>query len=72
MRHVPLWFPGAGFKRFAWAARKDLEIAIDGPLDYVKDSLKVRLRDHSTDSANLLSVRECEECLNSIHLLGSY
>lgn len=42
MKHLPWWFPGAQFKRTAQAARKDFQIAVDGPLDYVKDGLKVR------------------------------
>jgi len=40
VRHVPSWFPGARFKHTARAARRDLKIAVDGPLDYVKESLK--------------------------------
>ena len=43
MKHLPSWFPGAKFKRIAKAARKDVEIAVDGPLGYVKESLKVLL-----------------------------
>ena len=46
MKYIPSWFPGARFKRFAEAAQKDFEIAVDGPLDYVKDGLKVSLRDN--------------------------
>lgn len=40
LKHLPWWFPGAQFKRTAQAARKDFQVAVDGPLDYVKDSLK--------------------------------
>ena len=43
MRHVPGWFPGAGFKQFANVGRGLFDVAVDGPLDYVKESLKVRL-----------------------------
>ena len=47
VRHIPSWFPGARFKHFAQAARKDFEIAVDGPLDFVRENLKVRLRNYS-------------------------
>ena len=46
MKYIPSWFPGARFKRFAQAAQRDFEVAVDGPLDYVKDGLKVRLCDN--------------------------
>jgi hypothetical protein len=46
VKYIPAWFPGAKFKQFAQAAREDFEVAVDGPLDYVRDGLKVRLRDH--------------------------
>ena len=46
MKHFPSWFPGAKFKRTANAARKDIEIAVDDPLGYVKESLKVCLPEH--------------------------
>jgi len=39
--HVPDWFPGAGFKQFAKAGRELFGVAVDGPLDQVKESLKV-------------------------------
>jgi len=39
--HVPDWFPGAGFKRFAKVGRELLDTAVNGPLDHVKESLKV-------------------------------
>jgi len=41
VRHVPDWFPGAEFKRFAKAGRELFGVAVDGPLDHVKESLKV-------------------------------
>ena len=44
MRHVPDWFPGAGFKRFAKIGRGLFGDAVDGPLDFAKESLKVRLQ----------------------------
>ena len=43
VKHVPGWFPGTGFKQFAEVGRKLFDVAVDGPLDYVKESLKVRL-----------------------------
>ena len=41
VRHVPEWFPGAGFKRFAKRTRGMFDLAIDGPLEYVKETFKV-------------------------------
>ena len=41
VKYVPEWFPGTGFKRFAKEARALFDIAVDGPLEYVKESLKV-------------------------------
>ena len=72
VKHMPSWFPGARFKHFAQAARKDLGIAVDGPLDFVRKSLKVRLRGYSDGLYRLLPVRKREERLDSIHLLGSH
>lgn len=43
MKYLPSWFPGTQFKRIAEAARKDFDIAVDGPLEYVKEVLKVSL-----------------------------
>ena len=42
MKYVPDWFPGTGFKQFAKAGRRLFDAATDDPLDYVKESLKVR------------------------------
>jgi len=41
VKYVPEWFPGAGFKRFAKETRRLSELAVDGPLEYVKEALKV-------------------------------
>ena len=41
VKHIPEWFPGAGFKQFAKGGRKAFDVAVDGPLEYVKESLKV-------------------------------
>ena len=43
VKHVPDWFPGAGFKRFAKIGRELFKVAVDGPLEFVKQSLKVGL-----------------------------
>ena len=42
VRHVPDWFPGTEFKALAKEARDKLERSIDGPLEYVKNAMKVR------------------------------
>ena len=39
MRYLPEWFPGAGFKTFTRVARGKFDMAIDGPLAYVKESM---------------------------------
>lgn len=41
VKYVPEWFPGAGFKTFAREARDQFNLAVDGPLAYVKQSLEV-------------------------------
>ena len=41
VKHVPDWFPGAGFKQFAKEGRELFEAAANDPLDHVKESLKV-------------------------------
>ena len=43
VKHVPKWFPGAGFKHFAKDAQRLFDVAVDGPIEYVKESLKVSL-----------------------------
>ena len=43
VKYVPEWFPGTGFKQFAKVGRGLFDVAVDGPLDYVKQCLKVRL-----------------------------
>jgi hypothetical protein len=43
VKYVPDWFPGAGFKDFAKRGRGLFDVAVQGPLDYVKECMKVRL-----------------------------
>ena len=43
VKHVPEWFPGAGFKHFAKEAGKLFAVAVDGPLEHVKENLRVSL-----------------------------
>lgn len=42
VKYVPEWFPGAGFKKFAREAKKNLDGSIDPPFQYVKEALEVR------------------------------
>ena len=44
VKYVPEWFPGGGFKTFARAGLELFSIAVDSPLEYVKESLRVSLR----------------------------
>ncbi|KAF9653254.1 CyP450 monooxygenase [Thelephora ganbajun] len=62
LKHIPSWLPGAKFKRSARAARNVFKTAVDGPLDYVKDSLK----SGSARNASIAST-----CLDRIHDLSS-
>jgi hypothetical protein len=41
VRYLPDWFPGTGFKAVAKEARDKYEIAVDGALEYVKNTMKV-------------------------------
>ena len=41
VKYVPEWFPGAGFKRFAKEGGRVFGMAVEGPLEWVKGSLKV-------------------------------
>jgi len=40
LKYVPDWFPGAGFKQYARVGQALFDMAVDGPLDYVKQCLK--------------------------------
>lgn len=42
VKHVPEWFPGGGFKKFARSAKKTIDKSIDLPLQHVKESFQVR------------------------------
>jgi len=42
VRYIPDWFPGTGFKALAREARNKFDISVDGPLEYVKNAMKVR------------------------------
>ena len=41
VRHIPDWFPGMGFKVLAKEVREKFRISVDGPLEYVKNAIKV-------------------------------
>ena len=43
VKHVPDWFPGAGFKHFAKEGGRLFDLAVDGPLEHGKEDLKVSL-----------------------------
>jgi len=44
VRHIPDWFPGTGFKALAKEARDKFKASVDGPMQYVKDAMKVSPR----------------------------
>ena len=46
VKHIPEWFPGAKFQTFARQAREHSDVAVNGPLEYVKKSMKVRPQSH--------------------------
>ena len=41
MRYIPYWFPGAKFKVLAKETHDKFKVTIDGPMEYVKNSMKV-------------------------------
>jgi len=41
VRYLPNWFPGTGFKALTKEIREKFQISIDGPMEYVKDVMKV-------------------------------
>jgi hypothetical protein len=41
VRYLPDWFPGTGFKAVGKEARDKYQISIDGPMEYVKNAMKV-------------------------------
>lgn len=41
MRYLPEWFPGAGFKRKAFAARKIIQELLDTPYEMVKRAMVI-------------------------------
>jgi hypothetical protein len=42
VKHVPEWFPGAGFKKFARMAKEDLDDSINLPFLGVRETFQVR------------------------------
>ena len=45
VEHIPGYFPGTGFKRYAKETRRIFDAAVNRPLEHVKESLKVCLCD---------------------------
>lgn len=41
VKHVPEWFPGAGFKHFVKEGRRLFDVAVDGPFECAKEILEV-------------------------------
>ncbi|KAF9645995.1 cytochrome P450 [Thelephora ganbajun] len=40
LRYVPSWFPGGGFKKIAEEVRNNLAVSVNGPMAYVKETMK--------------------------------
>ncbi|KAF9645500.1 cytochrome P450 [Thelephora ganbajun] len=40
LKYIPEWFPGAGFKRFARVAKKNIDGSVNSPFQHVKESLQ--------------------------------
>lgn len=76
MRYVPSWFPGAGFKQFAKTGEKLFAVAVDGPFDFVKESLKVSLPSFridlglNDDKANETNVSIAALCFDRVKELA--
>ena len=75
VKYVPEWFPGAGFKRFAKEGGRLFGMAVEGPLEWVKGSLKVsqccprKLLDSRTDTcdkSNGSNVSVASSCFNRV------
>jgi len=43
VQYLPDWFPGTGFKALAKEVREKYQISLDGPMEYVKEAMKVSL-----------------------------
>lgn len=56
VKYVPEWFPGAGFKIFAREAKALFDLAVDGPLEYMKQSLEVGRPFHAFSMLGLIFV----------------
>ena len=41
VRYIPDWFPGMGFKVHAKEVREKFKVSVEGPLEYVKNAMKV-------------------------------
>ena len=48
VQHIPDWFPGMGFKVHAKEVREKFKVSVDGPMDYVRNAMKVRPQSTST------------------------
>ncbi|KAF9786299.1 cytochrome P450 [Thelephora terrestris] len=54
LKHIPEWFPGAGFKTFARKAKKDLDKLADLPFYHVKESFEAKTITDSSFTATCL------------------
>ena len=43
VQYLPDWFPGTGFKALAKEVREKYKVSLDGPMEYVKEAMKVSL-----------------------------
>jgi len=57
LKHVPDWFPGAGFKAIAKEVQKINMVAIGAPFQFVKDAMANGVDNHSVTSQAL---QECQ------------
>ncbi|KAF9642534.1 cytochrome P450, partial [Thelephora ganbajun] len=65
-----IWFPGAGFKAFARVGRGVFDVAVDGPLEYAKESLKASLQSSCSTGLILglmLEISRTKATLPSLH-----
>ncbi|KAJ7488270.1 cytochrome P450 [Mycena latifolia] len=65
LRHIPSWFPGAGFKRIAKSWKKTLEKMANEPFEFTKQQMAAGTADHSVvynllDGKNLSPEEELE------------
>ena len=67
LRHIPDWFPGAGFKQTAKAWRKTLDLMCDQPHNWVKQQMVRVLNLLLCGNAHIISCLGCRHRGTKLH-----